>query len=280
MNILLVTPLYSQHHDAGHFWLRAFNQLGHTVTVWDYRLDRLPPPLSSSPNLVLVMKGEGISWRDFYQPTQWGDAFYCYWPDDFKRTPGIDKYLRLYDKVFTPVSPTPDGMVWLPSGWDPAIHKDYRENKVISTIYVGTNNSERKEAYLKEILPSLILGNGWLLPPERTGPALYLHDFVKMVNLAKIAINIHQGDVGLNRKLFELIPATFTITDRVPGVEEVLGKELADKVSFNSAKEAKGLITYYLEHDKERNDLWEAEKQAIKPYTYIEQAKKILRYLK
>ncbi|MDI6903810.1 MAG: glycosyltransferase [Methanocellales archaeon] len=96
-----------------------------------------------------------------------------------------------------------------------------------------------------------------------------------MVNQARIAINIHQSDWGTNRKIFELIPCTFTLTDRVEGVEDIFGK-LTDKMSFATADEAKELIDFYLENEEERNKVLKKEREIIKPLTYKNQISKIL----
>jgi len=269
MNILLVTPLYSQHYDAGWFWFRALQRLGHSVTVWDYRLDVQPPPFTVFPELTLVLKGEGLNPQMFPSPR------FCYWPDAFERTPSIMSTLERYDRVFSPVRPTPSEAEWLPTGWDPAIHRDLKlPVKTIDSLYIGTFNSERKAEFIRQVKPQVVAGNEWEKLPDAcsvlniTYPPAYLHDMVSLANKAKVLIDIHQGPVGLNRKFFEMIACGFTIVDRVPGVEEVLGKELEGAVSFKDGKQAHEMIKYYLGHPEEREALWKVEREAIQPYTY------------
>ena len=275
MNILLVTPLYSQHYDAGHFWLRALNQLGHTVAVWDYRRDLNPPPIH--PGFPLLLKGAGIDPRTLRRPRV------CYWPDALERTPGIQDVLQAYDRVYTPVRPTPPGMTWLPTGWDPTIHGCTGVPRDIPSLYIGTNNSERKREFVDTIWPNTVAGNGWETPavviklghPRSDLPPHYLHDFVALASRARVAIDIHQGPAGLNRKLFELIPSAFTITDRAPGVEEVLG-DIADQVSFTTPEQGQALLERWLINTNGREALWEKEKVRIAPYTYLNAARKML----
>jgi len=291
VNILLVTPLYSQHWDSGWFWLRALNQLGHAVSVWDYRLDRKPPQFFRLPDVTLVLKGEGIDPKIFPSPKL------CYWPDALERTPGVEEVLMHYDKVFTPVRPTPDWMEWLPTGWDPAIHRDLGTERATHSVYIGTFNSKQKLDKITSIGPQVIAGNGWeqvldrrhwRTVPERVGHGSrlllgphYLHDFVRLANQAKVLIDVHQNPkVGLNRKLFEMIACGFTIVDDVPGVREVLGDDVYSRVCFRSPLEARNLIEFYLEHIEEREKLWQLQKQSIQKYTYLETAKKVLSYLK
>lgn len=289
MKILLATPLYASHWDAGHFWLKALNGLGHTVLVWDYRLNPLPRCFQT--DFTLVMKGESID------PEMLPHPRVCYWPDALERTPGIEKLLSQYDKVFTPVRPTPadmewlpsGGMEWLPSGWDEDIHRYTGAEKDIPSVYIGTYNSWRKVEFLRAIRPDRLVGNGWdlvsddiyagsgqsfgLLPPQ------YLHDFVALASRAQVLINIHQGPVGLNRKIFEMISCGLTITDRVPGVEEIFGQDLAQLVSYRTPEEGHKLLKAWLGRpQKERDEIWQLEKKAIEPYTYREAAERILSF--
>ena len=271
MRVLLVTPLYSQHYDAGHLWLKAFNDLGHLCEVWDYRLQpgryKIPTEYAPGwqPNLVMVLKGESVD------PTTLPHPRFCYWPDALERTPGIEQVLQQYDRVYTPVRPTPPRMVWLPTGWDPDIHRYTGASKDIDSLYIGTNNSDRKRHYLAAIKPQVVAGNGWgnIREPSITFlPPHYLHDFVSLTSRAKVAINIHQGPVGLNRKLFECCACAFTITDRVPGVEEVLG-DITEAVSFTTPEEGKTLLEKWGKDDRGREEMWQKERERIAPYTYL-----------
>ena len=273
MKILLVTPLYSQHFDAGWFWFRAFQHLGHEVDVWDYRLDEAPV-WKREYDLTLVLKGESV------YPDLLPHPCFCYWPDAFNREPGIERKLGAYNKIFTPVRPTPSGMIWLPTGYDPVIHHEVEGKKEIASLYIGTNNSLGKALWLEEIGPRVVAGNGWgLTEGIHDLPPAYLHDFVRLASRAVVGIDLHQGEVGLNRKFFEMISCVFTITDKVPGVDEVLGKNLAEAVSFSSPQEAKVMIKHYLIHPDERKLLWDLEKKAIFPYSYTGAVEKVLSHL-
>lgn len=274
-----MTPLYSQHWDSGWFWLRALNRLGHSVIAWDYRLDVNPPPFFHYPDFILVLKGENIDPRKLPSPRV------VFWPDDPKRTPGIEEVLKHYDKVFYSGRPTPKWMVWLPIGWDPAIHRDLGSQRDINTLYIGTANSEYKIKTVREIFPDIICGNEWDKCVDRPSlcrwPPQYLHDFVKIANQAKILIDVQQSPhAGVNRKFFEMIACGFTIVDRVPGVEDILGWELTNQVSFKTPEEAKELIRYYLERPKERGEVWQLEREKIREYTYERIAEKVLSFLK
>ena len=270
MNILLITPLYSTHYDAGWFWLRALNRLGHSIQVWDYRLDVDPPPFFHYPEVTLVLKGENVD------PMKLPGLRLNYWPDALERTPGIEEVLKRYDRVFTPVRPTPDWMEWLPTGWDPAIHADMKVERLVPTIYVGTANSPYKVKTIGQISPVGIWGNGWGEPSR----PMYLHDLVGVLNMSRVLIDVHQSPtVGLNRKFFEMISCGFTIVDRVPGVEDILGWRLTQQVSFKDPHEAKELIKYYLERPEERSKVWQLEREKIQEYTYQKAVERVLSHV-
>lgn len=268
MKILLATPFMAQHADAGLFWAKALCELGHSLILWEYRLN--PEPPKADYDFALILKGESID------PGKLKSPKVVYWPDALERTPGIEDLLKHYDKVFTPVRPTPDWMEWLPTGWDPAIHRDLSLERSIPSIYIGTANSGYKINMITEINPSWVGGNEWEYYVQRekpVAPATYLHELVGILNRGKILIDVHQSpSVGLNRKFFEMIACGFTIVDRVPGVREILN---LDGVTFESPEHAKWLIEYYLLHPEERQKIWELEKKRIQPYTYRAAAERV-----
>lgn len=263
MKILVATPFMSQHFDAGLFWAKALCSLWHSVILWDYRVqpEKITSLSNSAYDLALVFKGEGLDPRLLHTPKV------CYWPDALERTPGIEEVLQHYTKVFTPVRPTPNWMEWMPSGWDPAIHRDLGLPRVHLTMYIGTNNSDYKREMIMGIGPEVVYGNEWRA--ERilvSGMPVYLHELTHQLNTSQILIDVHQSPtVGLNRKLFEMVACGFTLVDEVPGAREVLGDL---PVYFQGVEEAKAAVAYYLAHPEERERIWALERKAIKPYTY------------
>jgi len=97
MQILLATPYMSQHYDVGLFWARALSKLGHSLYLWDYRLQPYVPKVDA--DFSLVIKGESVNPDTLPRPSV------NYWPDAFERTPGIEKILSHYDLVFTSDNP-------------------------------------------------------------------------------------------------------------------------------------------------------------------------------
>lgn len=271
MNILVVSPLNSVHHDAGWYWVKALIKLGHRVDTWDYRAY---PEVKKSPikyDLTIVFKGETLV------PSMFSGKKVCYWPDKLDRTPGIENILKGYDKVFCPMRPTPKGMIWLPTGFDPDTHKDLKMIRGIDSVYIGTNNSEYKFSMVRDIKPTEIYGNNWQWYPElQVKLPVYDKALAVVCNRAKVIVDIHQApDTGVNRKFFEMVACGLTIVDNVPGIQEILGTT-AGYVTYLGAEDARSLIRSFVKDPIWREEVWRQEKQAILGHSYEEAAKKLL----
>jgi hypothetical protein len=265
MKILLATPYMSQHYDSGLFWARALSRLGHELVLWDYRLDK---ELHLSPwmyDLGIMLKGTTNAARQLMYRC---DKTISYWPDALGRDKTSEKCLRHFDLVF-----------WFPGAYDEQVHQRHNIAKSSSrkrgkqeggSVFIGTH-TQRKEMFLMEIQPTLIFGNGW------NGPhAVYLHEYVNILSGAQVSVNIHRDNIGLNRRFFESIACAFTITDRVPGVEEVLGSSLADLVSFETPQQGREMLEYYLDKPDMCKEIHALELDAIREYSYSHLVKKIL----
>jgi len=272
LKILLASPVITSEFDSGIYILRALSELGHHVRVWDYRLSPYFPPTFGDYDLLLANKGETVPvWR--FKPPR-----VCWYPDVLGRFPEHLRVIREYDLVFT-INKPPEGCdwaTWLPGCYDPLVHQDLRLPREWDTIYIGTANSKRKVEWIRAIRPQVIFGNGWQRFGIEAHPPQYSVRFAAVVNRARIAINVHESEHGVNRKLYELVPCAFTLTDRVRGIEEILGDRLADLVCFDSPRRARELIQYYLENPEERERVWAMERKLLEPYTYENQVRKIL----
>ncbi len=273
MKLLIATPLFSFLGDAGHFWVKAFCELQHSVSIWDYRLKEYPPTIDY--DACIVLKGESICPSMLHQPRV------IYWPDEFVRTPGIEPLLKEYDIVFSSEAPPPAWVHWLPAGWDPDIHRvPENTNRYFESVYIGTANSDYKVRTVMGLRPQIVAGNKWPISGTYRGrmPPQYLRDFVELASSAKVLIDVHPlPNVGLNRKFFELMACGPTIVDRVPGVKEVLGQELHDQVTFSTVEEGQELIRRLLAmSDAERHAIWVREKTAIQPYSYLNCAREMI----
>jgi len=267
MKILLVTPIFSQHWDLGHCWLKAFSDLGHHVSLWDFRLT--PEPPTEDYDLAFVLKGHQRTPHQLHSPKM------VHWPDAVERTPDLQDTLSEYDEVFG-TDGSCEWMHWMPEGisHDPDLHKNYKLERTIDSFFFGTY-TERKFEFLNVIKPQAMVGNGW----SKEIHALYSSGLIDMLNRVKVSINVHPNMMGPNGRMFESMACAFTITDKVRDVDKVLGAELLERVGFDTPQEGRALVEYFLEHEKEREELFVAEREAIKPYTYRAAAERVLRYV-
>ena len=260
--VLLAAPGISAHHDAGLYWLAALSRQGISTVVWDYRVEPQPPATDYS--LALVLKGETVDPEILKRPRV------VYWPDDPSRTPGIWEQLKKYDLVACPVPNLKDAL-WLPTSYDPLVHRPLPTMIKRSVVFCGTW-TDRKQRFMQALMEAGLLlsrnlyGNGWEEVSAWIRP-VYATEYVLVLSSASISVNVHRADIGVNRRLFESIACTFTLTDLVPGVREILGAELAEKVGFSTPEELVKKVEHYLS-SPERDALWEQEKRAIAPYTY------------
>lgn len=243
--------------------------MGHNVSLWDYRLE--PKPESQSYDLFLGMKTPPEATQLVKGPK------FVYWSDDFDRTPDLlANLLAAYDKVYTPVRPTPPGCIWLPTGYDPLVHVDRGFRRNWGCVSGGTY-TQRKKDFLEVIRPTFIFGNDW---EESVGGArmhgpVYLQDYVYFLGNANLLVNIHHGDVGVGRRLFEFIACGPTITDDVPGIPEVLGSVYKD-VSFKTPEQGLELKNRLMANPGCLRELWEEERRAVRLYTYQSVATEML----
>ena len=282
MRILLATPYLSQHFDSGLYWAGAFSRMGHHVQLWDYRREILPPNEGLDCDVFVGMKtGPEHSARVL------GDVpKVVYWPDGFHRTPGLLRPLAdAYDHKFTMANPYPEGWTFLPGAWDPVIHQepgdlfhsefhgDRPDNKLMYGTYTPW-----KEEVCEAVQPDVLFGNGWNREKWYIAElATYQDELVSQLQRVKLIINAHRDrHTGVGRRLFESIACAPTLTDRVPGLVEIFGLELAQVMSYATVQEAKTKAEVLVANDADRHALWMRQHAAIVPYTYDALAWKVL----
>jgi hypothetical protein len=269
----------SNHVDAGLLWAAALGRAGVPIIPWDYRRENYRFDNSTYDLLALKtplkIPGRDPKYIDLDRDPWRMPWRACYWPDALGRDPESEAMLKEYDRVYTCLRPTPEGMIWLPTGWDPKVHYQRVVGEPsFDVVFLGTA-TPRKAEFLRAVPNKqlVIFGNGWGL----NEPA-YLEDYCQILSKARISINIHRDEIGLNRRFFESMACTFTLTDLVPGVEEILGHDLARSVAFSTPTELYELVVYFLDssHAEERQQLWMQERDAIAPYTYDAAVRKVL----
>ena len=271
MKILLASPFFARHWDSGHFWARAFSNLGHSLILWDFRIQAEVP--ITTWDIAVVMKG-GPGIEEAIQEIH-PCPMLLYYPDDpLRHFDNIDydtNPLPQYEKIFIPCRPTPAYAEWMPTAWDPQIHINAKLEKEIDVLFVGTG-TQRKMDYLQAVEQGVtVFGNQW---GEQVRP-LYLYEYVEIMSKSKISINIHQDKLGINRRTFESAACTFTLHDDIPGIREIFGP-ISDKILFETPEQLNDMVTYYLSHEEERDSLYQIQRELIEPYTYLSSAQRML----
>jgi len=265
--VLLGTPFLTYSWNTGSFIFKALTELGHPCYAWDYRMTPRVPDVEY--DLAIIHKGESLNPDDLKSPKiNW-------FPDRLSRFPELHGNLKKYDKVLTWNKPEYEWAEWLPLGYDPSIHRDLGIERKLDCIYIGTANSKRKVEWLTAIKPQMIFGSNWQNYGINAYPPLHIPEFIRLMNMSKIVLNVHEESIGPNGKVYEIPPCGFMLVDRVEGIEDVFGK-LTDRIAFSSPREARELITYYLENPKELETVWHQQRDKIKDVTCLNQVRKLI----
>ena len=179
---------------------------------------------------------------------------------------------------------------YLPVGYDPTLHYpvkcDFRDKKKYSSdvAFIGTWDEDRED-WLNELAKYdlKIWGNSWgrgnhELQKKWTKIEAVGEEFSKICACSKIIINfVRKPEIpSHNMRNFE-IPASkgFQLCNRTGEVLNFLeeGKDIA---CFDSKKEMKEKINFYLKNPKERKKIIENSYKKIKNHTYLDRVKNIL----
>lgn len=148
---------------------------------------------------------------------------------------------------------------YLPFAFDPEVHFPLNLEKDINILFVGTRTIERE--FLTKIPNLTKYGDGW---GERPG----LEKVRELHSRAKIVINQHYKFDSNNMRDFECASyKTFTLSDFSP---------FKSAITYKNLEDLKEKINYYLEHEKEREEIIEKCWQEAKEETYKKRAEQII----
>jgi spore maturation protein CgeB len=172
----------------------------------------------------------------------------------------------------------------LPFGCDPAVHHpDPDASKKNDVCFIGTYDRQRARTLnaIRDIPNAHVYGPYWnVFLRSMARPPVWGKEMTNTLNASKIVLNIHvQSDLGLapNMRTFE-VPACrgFLLTDKAEGIGKYyeIGKEI---VCYTDTKELAELVKYYLQMDKEREEISSrGYKRSIKEHTYEKRMKQLL----
>lgn len=175
-----------------------------------------------------------------------------YWEIDnhIHRGGDIDKYqsveyVMVTQKHFLPLYPK-EKTTWLPLAADPEKHKLYPDEQVKYDVgFLGNDTyPERKELLEK-------LGSRFKLLRSNSKPG---EEYSRLLSQCKMLFN-RSMDNDLNMRVFEAISiGRLLLTDKVEGQDEILtdGEHYESYTNWDVLERK---ISYYLNHEKERNKI-------------------------
>ena len=294
MRILYLNAI-QQNAGWGAEWFldRAFRSLGHFTHCIDFRVNRyrMCRRLAAAPDcdVLFTQKGDGLSptliasvqrprfyWacevlgvRAEHPVTRQATVYNAAW----QRLPASGVFdhlfLRTPDCVETAVT---EGWVErkncsiLRSGFEPTIHRPIASiEKDIDVLFVGSMN-QRRNRMVTEASERC----------EITVAAAYGSEMIKLLNRAKIVLNMHISSLlDTETRVYEVLGCrAFLLSERL-SAENPFSE--ADLAQFDSIEEMVDKVRYYLEHEDERQAIaWHGHLTALKGHTYADRARQIL----
>jgi spore maturation protein CgeB len=157
---------------------------------------------------------------------------------------------------------------WLPLAADPEKHRLYPEEPIMYDVgFLGNDTYPRRKDLLDKIGAKYKLLRSTSKPGE---------EYSRMLSRCKILFNCSMEN-DINMRVFESISiGRLLLTDKVPHQDELL-KDGEHYVSFNEWEDLDQKISYYLSHEKEREDIAKTGAEYVHAvHTYKERLETIL----
>jgi spore maturation protein CgeB len=253
----------------------AFESLGWRVLSTDFRQERnnLPYKLTEKAELVLVCKGEWINPQiisscpyitSLWYAEQIGDKENND-DDSLHRREELLYNIESFDYVFSHdqgnialyMELGGKRVAWLPcAAVDPFINKKLNLSKKYDVTFIGSKTPRRKRI-ISEI-ENLGVKVFW---PDVWNPI----EFNKYFNESKIVLNIHLSDLlNTETRIAEVLGSgSFLISEKTSSPDFINDGEHYISFPLGDIDELSKLISYYLDHEKEREQI------AYQGYRYI-----------
>lgn len=259
------------------------------------------------PDLVLAMAQAPLSRQALRRLRRDGVATAMWFMEDYKVFTYWKAFAPLYD-IFAIIQKEPfqgklheagqDNVLYLPLAADPAFHRPLDLNSVerrkwgSDVSFMGAGYPNRRMAFRQLLNFDLkIWGNEWdgdtVLSSynQLEGRRVTSEECIKIFNAAHVNINLHSsvqakelvtyGDF-VNPRTFELAACgAFQLVDRRQLMQDCFAEN--EMACFSSMAELKECISYFLEHDEERQAFAErARARILKEHTYEQRMKSLL----
>ena len=247
---------------------RALKEMGIQVIETDYRLDRenFPALFMRPAHFMLVCKGSGIS-PDLIG--KYPGRTLLWYQDDVFTTAHAPRDLAFNGSAFDTVYSFDKSAVdeykkfgikdvrWLPLAASPAVHRKMDVPKKYDVSFVGNIHPNRKP-FLER------LQKKFNVHIERA----FMDDMVRILNQSRIVLNLGIGPTGIQQRVFEVLSCgSFLLTNEIPEADRLFENH-THLVYFND-ENIEDLISYYLEHDQERENIaYEGYLEAHEKHTF------------
>jgi spore maturation protein CgeB len=155
---------------------------------------------------------------------------------------------------------------FFPFGYDPMFHQNLNLEKKYNVSFVGSNFPTRQRQYMSKFFHKV---NLW---GTSKNTRISHYSMVEILNQSKINLNFADqpanGVKCLKNRVTEVLGCEqFLLTETFPELKELFipGKELD---CFSTAEEMNDKISFYLTHDKKRENIARAGARKIKKYNY------------
>jgi len=307
-DVVIKSTTNAQEYDIGDYWIgedfaRGFRNLNLSTTV-DYRNEyrKQHQPL---PKINLYMRG----YTKFALPLPEGfNVLYCYYPMAFFDT---SKNKLSHDKITNRVAMPKDTSldddwqnfdmiavasfsyaqklndagikaVFVPQFTNPEkFYPNPSDELKTDILFVGSNWHDRTSLRfaLESGFEVAVYGYNWqgIVPPNMyKAPYIQNSDLNRYYSSAKIVLNDHRPDMKkagfINNRIYDATASgTMVISDYMPEIEAIYGDSVP---MYKSREELVQLLSYYLEHDNERElKAQQAREITLKHFTNKEAAK-------
>jgi spore maturation protein CgeB len=256
------------------------------------------------PDFMFIIKGYNLSRETVNRIQKAADVVVANWNPDNQfqvrsEASEASTYLDAlpaYDIVFTwgqfLLDPLKDRgarrTAYLPFGWDPELHSPTEsvDRYECDVVFLGIWSTKRQQVLSGLLDFNLdIWGNYWKtrcwnipLRRCRRGSKLSGEEYAKAMSSAKIVVNVlaDHNVPSHNMRTFEA-PATESVmaTTRTDGQKEFFSDE-QDVIMYDDKEELRQKVAYYLDNEREREEIANSGRKAISNHTYTDRMRSVI----
>jgi len=261
--------------------VKAFENLGHNVLVYNYRTvlkeknnDVLEMNnnlmefihINKEQDLIVFCKTDVVLPETIRYATSVTQTWYWFM-DPIQTARGMGANLLAREATYSSATCEEVKSLFLTTGAkdvfkinegvDVSLYYNMNIDKKHDIIFFGSYSNKRDQilSYVYEILPSinlLVVGNGMWSECLDNVPAVYNEDLVKYINQSKLSINISRSDSYSDRVALSMACGTMVLSEYTSQIinDFEVNREV---VAWRKPEELCSNIEYYLKEEDERN---------------------------